>query len=395
MVSIEPVHIARFDGPNRFDPRPGVLARLRASRNETSALRAAVKDTAQRIGLVIGNPHIESRRMDDAVWHELFFVTPMPAIGAEMVRYVVALLNAQSAENEAWDADSPLWDLQKKRRAEALPLQALQLMAEASARGLPSFVRHDGLLQIGYGARGYAIDPALFRERKPTLREADIGIGSPPFARSTASALVPWDRLGIVPVVAVSGGATSAATAAFVSRLQQQPGSVATALTASFDAARNCLSDPSADVIVLDLEPVDLLWRGLPVEQCLVSALLDLPEKLASEAGSRDDLARALGVALLVTAPNGRAVLNADDPAILALAEYAPCPLVLIARSGDHPALRSHRASGGSVLFLRQNTVALARGMRETVISPASDDDPWRTLMVMALHLAFAEATAE
>lgn len=170
---------------------------------------------------------------------------------------------------------------------------------------------------------------------------------------------------------------------------------MATALTASFDAARNCLIDPSADVIVLDLEPVDLLWRGLPVEQCLVSALLDLPEELASEAGSRDDLARALGVALLVTTPNGRAVLNADDPAILALAEYAPCPLVLIARSGDHPALRSHRAAGGSVLFLRQNTVTLARGMRETVVSPASGDDPWRTLMVMALHLAFAEATAE
>lgn len=394
-MHIDIARIATFDGPNRFDPRPGVLARLRAGRNESSALRAAVKDTAQRIGLVIGNPRVESWRVGDALWHDVFFVTPMPAIGAEMVRYVVALLNAQFADDETWDADSPLWDLQKKRRAEALPLQALQLMAEASARGLPSFVRRDGLLQIGYGARGYAIDPALFHDRKPALREADIGIGSPPFARSTATSLVPWDRLGIVPVIAVSGEATSAATAAFVARLQQQSGSVATALTASFDAARSCLSDPSADIIVLDLEPVDLLWRGLPVEQCLVSALLDLPEELASEAGSRDDLARALGVALLVTASDGRAVLNADDPAILALAEYAPCPLVLMARSGDHPALRSHRAAGGSVLFLRQNAVALARGTDETVVSPASDDDPWRTLMVTALHLAFVEATAK
>lgn len=394
-MRIDIARIATFDGPNRFDPRPGVLARLRASRDEASTLRAAVKDMAQRIGLVIGNPHVESRRVGDAFWHDVFFVTPMPAIGAETVRYVVALLNAQFAGDETWDADGLLWDLQKKRRAEALPFPALQLMAEASARGVPSFVRRDGLIQIGYGARGYALDPALFRERKSALRESDIGIGSPPFARSAASSLVPWDRLGVVPVVAVSGGATSAITTAFTDRLQQQHSSVATALTASFDTARNCLIDPSADVIVLDLDPVDLLWRGLAVEQCLVSALLDLPEELASEAGNRDDLARALGVALLVTASNGRAVLNADDPAILALAEYAPCPLILIARSGDHPALRSHRASGGSALFLRHSAVALVRGTAETVVSPASDDDPWRTLMVTALHLAFVEATAK
>jgi hypothetical protein len=393
-VSVEIVRIATFDGPNRFDPRSGVLARLRAGYDYSDALRAALKDAAQRIGLVIGNPRIESRRTEDAVWHELFFVTPAPALGADMVRYVVALLNAQHTGDETWDADSLLWDLQKKRRAEALPLPALQLMAEASARGVPSFVRRDGLLQIGYGARGHAIDPALFRERKPAPREADIGIGSSPFALSDASSLVPWSRLGVVPVVAISGGATSAATAALGSRLGQQRGGVAIALIASFDTARNCLIDPAADVIVLDLDPVDLLWRGLPVDRCLVSALLDLPEELASEAGGRDDLARALGVALLVTASDGRGVLNADDPAILALAEYAPCPLILMARSGEHPALRAHRAAGGSALFLRRNTIVLAHGPAETMVTLTPDDDPWQTLTVMALHLAFGEAHA-
>lgn len=394
-VGIDIVRIATFDGPNRFDPRPGVLAHLRASRQDGAALRAALKDAAQRIGLVIGNPRIESQQAGDAVWHEVFFVTPMPAIGAEALRYVVTLLNAQHAGDETWDADGPLWDLHKKRRATALPLPALQLMAEASARGVPSFVRDDGLIQIGYGARGYAIDPAILRERKPALRESEVGIGPPPFARSAVSSLVPWSRLGAVPVVAVSGGATSATTAAFVSRLRQQYSGVATALTASFDTARNCLIDPSAEVVVLDLDPLDLLWRGLPVEQCLVSALLNLPEELVSEAGSRDNLARALGVALLVTVPYGRAVLNADDPAILALAEYAPCPLMLIARSADHPALRSHRAAGGSALFLRQNTVVLARGPAETLVTSALNDDPWCALTVTALHLAFVEATAQ
>lgn len=394
-MSIEIVRIATFDGPNRFDPRSGVLAHLRAGRSCRAALRAALKDAAQRIGLVIGTPQIERRDEGGSIWHEAFFVTPLPAIGADMVRYVVALLNAQDAGDETWDADSPLWDLQKKRRAAALPLPALQLMAEASARGIPAFVHRDGLLQVGYGARGSMVDPALFRERGPALRETDIGIGAPPFARSSASSMLPWSRLGAAPVVVVSGGATAAATDMFVSRLRQQRSrGVAMALSASFDAARDCLTDPLAEVIVLDLDPVELLWRGLPVEQCLVSALIDLPEELASQAGSRDDLARALGVALLVTAPGGRAVLNAEDSAILALAEYAPCPAILIARSGEHPALRTHCAAGGSALFLRQNTVVLARGTTETTFALTSDDEPWRTLTAMALHLALAETDA-
>lgn len=393
-VSIEIVRIATFDGPNGFDPRSGVLAHLRAGRDRSAALRAVLKDAAQRIGLVIGNPRIESKRFVDTVWHEVFFVTPMPAIGAEMVRYAVALLNAQDAGDEAWDADGRLWDLQKQRRAVAPPLQALQLMAEASSRGVPTFVRHDGLLQVGYGARGHTVDLAPFRERKPVLRGSDIGAGSPPFAQSSVGSLLSWERLGAVPIVIVSGRASAKTTAAFVSRLRQQRSGVATVLTASFDTARDCLTDPSAEVIVLDLDPADLLWRGLPVEQCMVSALLDLPEELVAEAGSRDDLARALGVALLVTAPGGRAVLNAEDSAILALAEYAPCPLILIARSAEHPALRAHRAAGGSVLFLRHRAVVLAHGTDETTMLPAPDDDPWQTLTVMALHLALMEAHA-
>ena len=388
-MSINISRIATFDGPNRFDPRPGVLAHLRAGYDCSAVLRAALKDAAQRIGLVIGAPQIRIHALGDDVWHEAFFVASMPAIGAEALRYVVALLNAQHAGDETWDADGLLWDLQKKRRTEALPLQALQLMAEASARGVPAFVRRDGSIQVGYGARGNAVDPALFHERNPALRESDSGIAAPAFARSTVSSLLPWERLSAVPVVVVSGGATSAMTAAFVSRLRQQRNGVAAALAASFDTARDCLSDPSAEAVVLDLDPVDLLWRGLPVEQCIVSALLNLPEELTSDAGSRDDLARALGVALLVTRPEGRAVLNADDPAILALAEYAPCPLMLIARSGDHPALRAHRTAGGSALFLRNNAIVIAQGKYETTVTPPSDRDPWQALVVEALRLAF------
>jgi hypothetical protein len=389
-MTIDICTLATFDGPNRFDPRPGVLGRLRAGRDYSPALRAALKDAAQRIGLVIAAPHIDSRVADGEVWHEAFFVTPMPAIGAEMLRYVVALLNARDAGDEEWDADGRLWDLQKKRRAEALPIQALQLIAEASARRIPAFTRRDGLIQIGYGARGYALDPALFHKSKSNLRPSDAGTVAPPFAPSPLSAAVPWDRLGSVPVVVISGSAPASTAGIFAAQVAARRDGTVSALSASFDAARACLTDPQAEMVILGLDPFDLLRRGLPVEHCLVSALIDLPDALVPEAGSRGDLARALGVALLVTAPGGRGILNADDPSILALADYAPCPLILIARS-DHAALRAHRAAGGSALFLRDHAVVVACGWDEITIAPPPDLDPWQTLVVEALHRACAE----
>jgi hypothetical protein len=71
--------LATFDGPNRFNPRPGVLANLCVGRDYSLALRAALKDAAQRIGLVIGAPRIDNGVTNGEVWHEAFFVMPLPA----------------------------------------------------------------------------------------------------------------------------------------------------------------------------------------------------------------------------------------------------------------------------------------------------------------------------
>lgn len=382
-MSLEILQTSVFEGPNRFDPRSGLFALVLGERDRSRAVRAALKDAAQRIGLVIGSPEIHTRAVAAGCVHEVFVVTPMPALGAAALRYVVDLLNARAAGDAAWDEEEPLWELQKRRRAEGLPLRALQLVAEAAARGVPSFVRADGGLQLGYGAFSRTLDLAALHDAGRAG-----AAGAPLFTRSSDADVPDWGALGAAPIIAITGGpAAATAVAAFgASVVAELPGVVATP-AASFAEARACLSDPGAQMLILGLNAADLLRRGLPFDRCTIGALVDLPDGLVAEAGGRAELARALGVMLLVTEERGRVILNADDPAILALAEYVQAPAILMSAIGERPELVRHRAAGGSAIFYRDGRMIVAQGAAESGAPPAVNE-PAAALTLAALRLA-------
>src|SRR4051812_4621941 len=137
----EIIQLLGFDGPNLHGPQPGVFLKLRADKNRAQRVKDALKDAAQSVGMVLGYLEVSSVADDDGYIITASFTTPTPAIGVELGRYIVEGLNAKEAGDEDWDAEGPLWDLQKRRRAEALPLPALQLIAEAAARAIPSLIR--------------------------------------------------------------------------------------------------------------------------------------------------------------------------------------------------------------------------------------------------------------
>ena len=121
----EIVLLLGFDGPNLYGPQPGVFLKLRADKDRARRVKAALKDGAQSAGMVMGYLEIDSMAEGDGYIISASFTTPTPQIGVELARYVVEGLNAQEAGDEEWDAEGPLWELQKRRRAEALPLPAL------------------------------------------------------------------------------------------------------------------------------------------------------------------------------------------------------------------------------------------------------------------------------
>jgi len=118
----EIIQLLAFDGPNLYGPRPGVLLRACSDRDRSARIKSALKDGAQTAGMVLAYLDVWSEPADGGHIIIANFSTPTPTIGAELARYVVDGLNAKEARDEEWDAEGPLWDLQKRRRAEALPL---------------------------------------------------------------------------------------------------------------------------------------------------------------------------------------------------------------------------------------------------------------------------------
>jgi hypothetical protein len=363
------IHLLAFDGPNLYGPRPGVLLRARSDKDRALRLKAALKDGAQSIGMVLAYLEVTGQPDAGGFLISANFTTPTPNIGVELARYVVAGLNAKEAGDEDWDAEGPLWELQKRRRAEALPLPALQLMAEAASRGVPALVRRDGMLQLGYGTRSWAFDPAGPKTSSGTLADDDIGLGPPPFARAASAVDVPWERIGPIPIIAVTGGSGCGAAARLIARALVAQGQAARLATgADFDATQALLADQSTAIAVVALDSNSLATRGLAFERCAYSAVVGLPADLPPAITDRVELARLLGVPMLVADPQGAVVLDADTLEIAALGEYAPAPAIYISVSGESPVVGFHRASGGRALFVRESTLIAAHGPSEQAL---------------------------
>lgn len=331
-MPIQLVRVLGFDGPNIYSPQPGVLLQARSERDHSALLRDRLKDGAQRVGMVMGYLDLDAVAHSDQYVITASFVTPTPAIGVELARHAVAAIDAHERGDETYDFDEQLWDLQKRRRAEALPMPALQIVAEATRRGVPGFVRADGALQIGYGARGWSLDMDLLRGSP--MRMLDVAATEiAPFAAPAVA--VPWEQIGTIPVVALTGGAhADEAARALAAALQADGEAVGLAVAAGFDAAREVLADQTFTCAVLSLDAADLLRRGMPFEQCDLSVVAGMPEELPHAVADWDELARALCLPMLATASQGVALLNMAVPALAALAEYAPCRVLPLDAEG-------------------------------------------------------------
>lgn len=141
-------------------------------------------------------------------------------------------------------------------------------------------------------------------------------------------------------------------------------------------SARAVLINPTIDAAVLETARGGILRAGLAFDACDVAVVTNIGEGDhlgLADVNTPEDLAWVKGTIVASVAPQGWAVLNADDPLVVAMAGRCPGSVAFFAIDPDHPVILAHRARGGRSIVVRHGQIVLAEGGREVGLSRLAD----------------------
>jgi len=133
-------------------------------------------------------------------------------------------------------------------------------------------------------------------------------------------------------------------------------------------SARNVLMHPDVDAAVFETARGGLLREGLAFDRCQVAVVTNLGagDHLGlNYITTLEDLSVLKRVIVLNVAPNGTAVLNAADPAVVAMAPHCPGRVTFFALDRHEPVLATHRAQGKRVVFVDDGDIVAMEGRFE------------------------------
>ena len=128
--------------------------------------------------------------------------------------------------------------------------------------------------------------------------------------------------------------------------------------------AREVLRDIRVEAAVLETARGGMLRRGLAVQRADAAIITNISADHFGEYGIENirDLAGVKAIVARVLGEDGCLVLNADDPALLELAEQLPNRLAWFSASPAHPTLDDHVLHGGDAATLHEGRVLLHCG---------------------------------
>ncbi len=208
---------------------------------------------------------------------------------------------------------------------------------------------------------------------------------SRPVGEAIIGSLFPEGENGRIPIAAVTGVNGKTTVTRLLAHMASQSGQVV-GMTCSDgiyiagrrieagdcsgpQSARAVLMNPKVETAVLETARGGILREGLGFDRCDVAVVTNLGE--GDHLGLADihtveALAQVKRSIVDVVAPDGVAVLNADDALVAAMAPHCKGSVIYWAWSETNPTLRVHREQGGRAVFVRDGMVILATGAEET-----------------------------
>lgn len=202
---------------------------------------------------------------------------------------------------------------------------------------------------------------------------------------------VPWDRVSDIPVVLVTGTNGKTTTVRLLAAMVRAAGAVPG--TTSTDrvevagevldegdcsgpgGARTLLRDRRVEVAILETARGGILRRGLAVRRADAAAVLNVAADHLGEFGVHDlaSLAETKLVAARVVKPQGRVVLNADDPELVSRTCRFGAPVVWFTLDPDRPGFDDLLVAGHAGCTLEDGELVRYGEERRQVIARADE----------------------
>lgn len=254
---------------------------------------------------------------------------------------------------------------------------------------------------------------AIERERNPALlalrdaaeargvaflsddRQASVGLGVGslcwPVEALPRPEEVPWERVRDVPVVLVTGTNGKTTTVRLLAAMARTSGLVAGSTSTDRvevggeathrgdysgpEGARLVLRDRRVELAILETARGGILRRGLPVRRADAALVTNVAADHLGEFGIGDveALADVKMVVARAVGPEGRVVLNADDPLLTARAGRASAPVVWFSLDPERSPVRGLLTAGETAWVLHGGELELWHGGWKQVVAHVDD----------------------
>ncbi len=228
--------------------------------------------------------------------------------------------------------------------------------------------------------------PGLLAHLKPAEGSQPRPVGA-----AIVDQLFAPEETGRIPVVGVAGERHSALIAKLTAWLLQVSGKmtglgcedgiylngrkVPRGPLSAWDSSQRLLLNRNVEAAVFHNGNRMILSEGLAYDKCLVGIVTDTGghEDLAEfYIRDRDDMYSVLRTQVDVVLPEGAAVLNADDPRVVEMADLSDGFVIFYGLDEHNPAIVEHRQDGERAVFMRANGFVLAAGANEVAVLPLS-----------------------
>ncbi|OHV10273.1 cyanophycin synthetase [Kushneria phosphatilytica] len=191
-----------------------------------------------------------------------------------------------------------------------------------------------------------------------------------------------------IPLAAITGTNGKTTTVRLLSHLLRQAGrNVGMACTGAIEidnhiimrgdysgpqAASIVLREPTVECAVLEVARGGIMRRGLGFDECDVGVMLNIASDHLNEHDihTLDELARCKSVVIDAVREGGKAVLNADDPRVLASREWSRGEIVLFTLDPTSATVREHVEQHGVAFTINDECIVMRQGRVEAEIIP-------------------------